>query len=159
MFKFDYGTKQYIDRNSYSSICKLCDDIAKWLGYKQVAKDFFTKNANEKEINVTNSGLQYEIIYEGTGKRPNANDKVLCHYEGSFIDGTIFDSSYKRGVSSGFQIPQVITGLAEGIQLMKEGARYKFLIPSSLAYGSKGVGKIIPHNIELTFDIKLMFVL
>lgn len=159
VFEFDYGTKQHIDGNSYLSICSLCNDITKWIGNGYANKEIFSQNENRKEIKATHSGLQYKIIYEGTGKRPNAKDKVLCHYEGSFINGEVFDSSYIRCLPAEFYLQQVIEGLSEGIQLMKEGARYKFYIPSKLAYGQGGAGKIIPPNTDLIYDIKLMSVL
>ncbi|MBQ5656475.1 MAG: FKBP-type peptidyl-prolyl cis-trans isomerase, partial [Bacteroidaceae bacterium] len=105
------------------------------------------------------SGLQYEILTEGTGKQPKATDTVRCHYEGSLINGSVFDSSYKRGEPAEFGLSQVIPGWTEGVQLMKEGAKYRFYIPYLLGYGENGAGSSIPPYSTLIFDVELIKVL
>ena len=103
--------------------------------------------------------MQYEILQEGTGKNPKATDTVRCHYEGRLLDGTVFDSSYKRGEPADFGLNQVIPGWTEGVQLMKEGAKYRFTIPYLLAYGEQGAGASIPPFSTLVFDVELIKVL
>lgn len=102
------------------------------------------------------SGLRYVIIKEGHGISPNLKDIVQVHYEGMFLDGSVFDSSIQRGQPATFHLEQVIDGWIEGIQLMKEGARYRFIIPPHLAYGETGVGETIPPNTTLVFEIELI---
>ena len=104
------------------------------------------------------SGLQYQVLKEGTGKQPKATDQVECHYEGTLINGQIFDSSYQRGQAATFGLNQVIAGWTEGVQLMKEGAKYRFFIPYNLAYGERGAGQSIPPYAALIFDVELLAV-
>ena len=104
----------------------------------------------------TESGLKYQIIQEGNGQQPKASDNVTVHYKGWLTNGTVFDSSYKRGEPATFPLNQVITGWTEGVQLMKVGAKYRFLIPSHLAYGKRGAGHAVPPNSTLVFDIELI---
>ena len=120
---------------------------------------FLKENAKRAEVTVTPSGLQYEVVKPGTGRQPKASDTVRCHYEGTLIDGTVFDSSYRRGVPADFGLRQVIAGWTEGVQLMKEGAVYKFYIPYSLAYGEHGAGADIPPFAALIFTVELVKVL
>ena len=101
---------------------------------------FLKANATKAGVTVTASGLQYEVVKEGTGRQPKASDTVRCHYEGTLINGTVFDSSYRRNQPAEFGLRQVISGWTEGVQLMKEGAVYKFYIPYNLAYGERGAG-------------------
>ena len=108
---------------------------------------------------VTKSGLQYEVLQEGSGKSPKATDTVRCHYEGRLINGTVFDSSYQRNEPADFGLNQVITGWTEGLQLMKEGAKYRFTIPYMLGYGERGAGGSIPGYSTLIFDVELIKVL
>ena len=122
-------------------------------------KVFLEENAKKEGVTVTKSGLQYEILTEGTGKSPMATDKVRCHYEGRLLDGTVFDSSYQRGEPADFGLNQVITGWTEGVQLMKEGAKFRFYIPYLLAYGERGAGSSIPPYSTLIFDVELLKVL
>lgn len=122
-------------------------------------KVFLEENAKKEGVTVTKSGLQYEILTEGTGKSPKATDKVRCHYEGRLLDGTVFDSSYQRGEPADFGLNQVITGWTEGVQLMKEGAKFRFYIPYLLAYGERGAGSSIPPYSTLIFDVELLKVL
>ena len=99
------------------------------------------------------------VLKEGTGRSPKASDKVRCHYEGFLIDGTLFDSSVQRGEPAVFGLDQVIAGWTEGLQLMKEGAKYRFFIPYLLAYGPSGAGGSIPPYAALIFDVELLQVL
>jgi len=119
-------------------------------------KKFLAENKKKPGVKTTQSGLQYKILLEGTGKRPSATDRVTVHYEGTLIDGTKFDSSYDRGEPIDFGLNQVIRGWTEGVQLMKEGAKYKFFIPSDLAYGPQGSPGAIPPNAALIFTVELI---
>ena len=120
---------------------------------------FLKANASKAGVTVTASGLQYEVVKEGTGRQPKASDTVRCHYEGTLIDGTVFDSSYRRNQPAEFGLRQVIAGWTEGVQLMKEGAVYKFYIPYNLAYGERGAGADIPPYAALIFTVELIKVL
>jgi len=122
-------------------------------------KAYLDANAKKEGVTVTKSGLQYEVLQEGTGKSPKATDTVRCHYEGRLLDGTVFDSSYKRGEPADFGLNQVIPGWTEGVQLMKEGAKFRFTIPYLLAYGEQGAGASIPPFSTLIFDVELIKVL
>ena len=122
-------------------------------------KAYLDVNAKKEGVVVTKSGLQYEVLQEGTGKSPKATDTVRCHYEGRLLDGTIFDSSYKRGEPADFGLNQVIPGWTEGVQLMKEGAKFRFTIPYLLAYGEQGAGSSIPPFSTLIFDVELIKVM
>ena len=121
--------------------------------------DFLKKNGARKGVVTTKSGLQYEILQEGTGRSPKATDKVRCHYEGRLINGEVFDSSYKRNQPADFGLNQVIAGWTEGVQLMKEGAKFRFYIPYLLGYGEQGAGSSIPPYATLIFDVELIKVL
>ena len=129
----------------------------------KVARDqgeaFLTENKKKEGVITLPSGLQYTIIKEGTGRKPKATDKVKCHYEGTLIDGTLFDSSIRRGEPAVFPLNGVIKGWTEGLQLMSEGAKYRFFIPFNLAYGSTGAGSLIPPYAALVFDVELIEVL
>ena len=122
-------------------------------------KVYLEQNAKRYGVTQTKSGLQYEVLTEGTGKSPKATDTVRCHYEGRLLDGTVFDSSYKRGEPADFGLNQVIPGWTEGVQLMKEGAKFRFHIPYLLAYGERGAGAQIPPYSTLIFDVELIKVL
>ena len=122
-------------------------------------KAYLDANAKRQGVVVTKSGLQYEVLQEGKGKSPKATDTVRCHYEGRLLDGTVFDSSYKRGEPADFGLNQVIPGWTEGVQLMKEGAKFRFTIPYLLAYGEQGAGASIPPFSTLIFDVELIKVL
>lgn len=126
---------------------------------REAGEKFLAENAKKAGVTVTASGLQYEVLTEGTGKQPKATDQVRCHYEGTLIDGTVFDSSYKRNEPAVFGLNQVIAGWTEGVQLMKEGAKYRFYIPFNLAYGERGAGASIPPYAALIFDVELINVL
>ncbi len=120
---------------------------------------FLQRNKLRPEVTTTPSGLQYTVLQEGNGRQPKASDTVRCHYEGRLLDGTVFDSSYRRGVPADFGLRQVISGWTEGVQLMKEGAKYRFFIPYNLAYGEHGAGADIPPYAALIFDVELIEVL
>lgn len=119
-------------------------------------KAFLEENGKRVEVNVTHSGLQYEVLEEGTGKLPSAGDNVTVHYTGKLIDGTVFDSSVDRGAPATFGVTQVIPGWVEALQMMKEGAKWRLFIPSNLAYGPNGAGNIIGPNSTLIFDVELI---
>lgn len=116
---------------------------------------FLAENAKRDGVETTESGLQYEVIEEGGGATPDADDRVTVHYTGTLIDGTVFDSSRERGEPATFALNQVIPGWTEGLQHMSEGARYKFYIPSELAYGDRGAGNVIEPGSTLIFDVEL----
>jgi FKBP-type peptidyl-prolyl cis-trans isomerase FklB len=120
---------------------------------------FLMNNGQRAGVVTTQSGLQYEVLAEGKGKSPKATDQVRCHYEGTLIDGTVFDSSYKRNEPAVFGLNQVIAGWTEGLQLMSEGAKYRFYIPYLLGYGEGGAGNMIPPYATLIFDVELLAVL
>ena len=120
---------------------------------------FLKENAKRAGITVTPSGLQYEVVKEGSGRQSKASDTVRCHYEGTLIDGTVFDSSYRRNQPAEFGLRQVIAGWTEGVQLMKEGSIFKFYIPYNLAYGERGAGADIPPYAALIFTVELIKVL
>ena len=123
---------------------------------KAKGQTFLDKNAKKKGVITTASGLQYKIIKKGTGDNPGSTDKVIAHYRGTLLNGDEFDSSYQRKEPTAFALNQVIPGWTEGLQLMKPGAKYKFYIPSKLAYGERGTrGKIGPNE-TLIFDIELI---
>ena len=116
-------------------------------------------NAKKDGVVVLPSGLQYMVIKEGTGRKPKATDSVKCHYEGFLTDGTLFDSSLQRGEPAVFGLQQVIAGWTEGLQLMQEGAKYRFFIPYKLGYGESGAGQSIPPYSALVFDVELIKVM
>ncbi|MCD7899637.1 MAG: FKBP-type peptidyl-prolyl cis-trans isomerase [Bacteroides sp.] len=125
----------------------------------QKGKDFLEQNKENPEVKTLPSGLQYEVITEGNGKKPKATDQVRCHYEGTLIDGTLFDSSIKRGQPAVFGVNQVIQGWVEALQLMTEGSKWKLYIPSELGYGAQGAGEMIPPHSTLIFEVELIEVL
>ena len=126
---------------------------------KASGEAFLANNAKKEGVVVLPSGLQYEVITEGNGKKPSATDSVQCHYEGTLIDGTIFDSSIKRGEPAVFGVNQVIKGWVEALQLMQEGAKWRLYIPYDMAYGEHGAGEMIPPYSALVFDVELIKVL
>ncbi len=126
---------------------------------KQAGEAFLVENATKQGIISTDSGLQYEIIEQGEGRTPSATDNVTVHYKGTSLDGKVFDSSYDRGQPATFPLNRVIKGWTEGVQLMKEGAKFKFYIPSNLAYGERGAGGSIGPNETLIFEVELIKVM
>ena len=123
---------------------------------KEEGAAFLAENRTKPEIKTTESGLQYEILREGTGEKPGPGDRVKVNYEGKLLDGTVFDSSYKRGEPLVFGVNQVIKGWTEGLQLMPVGSKYRFYIPADLAYGARGAGKDIGPFATLIFDVELL---
>ncbi|MCL2319167.1 MAG: FKBP-type peptidyl-prolyl cis-trans isomerase [Treponema sp.] len=122
---------------------------------KKEGEAYLAENAKKSGVTTTASGLQYEVITEGTGAKPLATDTVRVNYEGTFIDGKVFDSSYKRGQPAEFPVGHVIPGWAEGVQLMSVGSTYRFVVPSDLAYGPNGA-QTIPPNATLIFKVELL---
>ena len=117
---------------------------------------FLAENAAKEGVTVTESGLQYEILREGEGARPDSEDRVTIHYKGTLLDGTQFDSSYDRGEPATFGVNGVIPGFSEGLQLMPVGSQYRFVIPSEIAYGPNGSGRVIGPNATLIFEVELL---
>lgn len=123
---------------------------------KEKGEAYLAENAKKEGVVTLPSGLQYQVIKEGNGRRPKATDKVKCHYEGMLVDGTLFDSSIQRGEPATFPLNGVIKGWTEGLQLMQEGAKYRFFIPYHLGYGENGAGASIPPFAALVFDVELI---
>lgn len=149
---------------SYDEAKKTLDKFFKELAEKingqnaAVGKAFLEKNKKEEGVIELPSGLQYKVLKEGNGKKPKATDKVRCHYEGMLLDGTVFDSSIKRGEPAVFGVNQVIQGWVEALQLMQEGSKWRLFIPSEMAYGARGAGNSIPPHATLIFDVELLAV-
>lgn len=126
---------------------------------KEEGETFLVANAKKEGVVTLPSGLQYQVLKDGTGKQPKATDRVQCHYEGTLIDGTVFDSSIRRGEPAVFGVSQVIKGWVEALQLMNEGAKWRLYIPQQMAYGAHGAGENIPPYSALIFDVELIKVL
>ncbi len=122
---------------------------------KKAGEDYLAQNAKKEGVQVTESGLQYSVVKQGDGKKPGPQDRVTVHYTGTLIDGDKFDSSYDRNQPAVFGVNQVIKGWTEGLQLMSVGSKYTFVIPSDLAYGERGNGKIKPNS-TLLFEVELL---
>ncbi len=125
---------------------------------QQEGNAFLAENAKAEDVHVTATGLQYKVIEEGSGKSPTAEDKVVAHYKGTLVDGTVFDSSYERDEPATFPVSGVIPGWQEALPLMKEGGKWQIVVPAKLAYGQRGAGKLIGPNETLIFDIELISV-
>jgi FKBP-type peptidyl-prolyl cis-trans isomerase FklB len=123
---------------------------------KAEGEAFLAENKKKEGVKTLPSGLQYKVIKAGTGKVPKLTDTVTAHYRGTLINGTEFDSSYKRGQPASFQVSGVIRGWSEALQLMQEGSKWQLFIPSNLAYGEKGAGNIIGPNAALIFEVELI---
>ncbi|OTG66906.1 peptidylprolyl isomerase [Acinetobacter sp. ANC 4470] len=145
--------KKQSDAKQLIELKKKADTNAK------IGAEFLAANAKKQGVQTTKSGLQYQILQQGTGKLPKANSLVKVNYEGRLIDGTVFDSSIARNQAAEFQVSQVIQGWTEGLQLMKEGAKYRFFIPAQLGYGQIGSGDVIEPNSILIFDVELIEIL
>lgn len=122
----------------------------------KAGEEFLTINKQRPEVTTLPSGLQYEILTKGEGKTPTATDQVKCHYHGTLIDGTVFDSSVQRGTPATFGVNQVIKGWVEALQLMPVGSKWKLFIPSDLAYGKQGAGQSIEPNSTLVFEVEVL---
>ena len=126
---------------------------------REVGEKYLEENAKKEGVVTLPSGLQYKVLREGNGRKPKATDQVKCHYEGMLVDGTLFDSSLQRGEPATFPLNGVIAGWTEGLQLMQEGAKYRFFIPYHLGYGERGAGAQILPFAALVFDVELIEVL
>jgi FKBP-type peptidyl-prolyl cis-trans isomerase FklB len=122
----------------------------------KAGQDFLEANKQKPGVTALPSGLQYEVITEGTGPKPSATSKVTCHYHGTLIDGTVFDSSVKRGQPATFPLNMVIKGWTEGLQLMPQGSKWRFFIPADLGYGDRQVSAQIGPNSTLIFEVELL---
>lgn len=122
----------------------------------KAGEDFLQSNASNPQVTTLPSGLQYQVLTEGSGAKPSATDKVTCHYHGTLIDGTVFDSSVQRNQPASFPLNMVIKGWTEGLQLMSVGSKWRFFIPSSLGYGDRQVSAQIGANSALIFDVELL---
>ncbi len=149
--KISYQEAQQVLNTFFQELEQKIAGVAKADGEK-----FLAENAKREGVKVTESGLQYEILEPSLGQKPKATDTVRVHYEGTLIDGTVFDSSYKRGESISFPLNGVIKGWTEGLQLMSIGSKYKFFIPYQLAYGERGAGQSIPPYAALIFTVELL---
>lgn len=145
--------KQKSEAKQMLEFKKLADENA------QKGEAFLIENAKKSGVITRPSGLQYMVLQQGTGRSPTVKSKVSVNYEGRLLDGTVFDSSFARNEPIEFQLSQVIQGWTEGLQLMKEGAKYRFFIPAKLAYGDIGAGDAIAPNSTLIFDVELLKVL
>ena len=123
---------------------------------KAQGEAFLAENANKPGVTTLPSGLQYEVLTEGAGRKPTLGSSVTTHYHGTLINGTVFDSSYQRGQPATFPVNGVIAGWTEALQLMTEGSKYRLYIPSDLAYGKRGAGRDIPGDTALIFDVELL---
>ena len=123
---------------------------------REAGENFLAENAKREGVKVTETGLQYEVLTPALGIKPTPPDPVTCHYEGRLIDGTVFDSSYRRGEPASFPLQGVIRGWTEGLQLMSIGSKFRFFIPFDLAYGAQGAGGSIPPYAALIFDVELL---
>ena len=141
---------EYLDKQARANQNKAMNDE------KAAGTAFLAKNKNEEGVKETESGLQYKVVKEGTGKKPLATDKVKVHYKGTLLDGTVFDSSYDRGEPITFPLNGVIKGWTEGLQLMSEGSKYILYIPSDLGYGDRGAGGQIKPGATLIFEVELL---
>lgn len=126
---------------------------------REAGEHFLAENAKKEGVVVLPSGLQYQVLTAAEGRKPAATDQVKCHYEGRLTDGTVFDSSYRRGEPATFPLNGVIAGWTEGLQLMGEGSKFRFFIPYHLAYGERGAGASIPPYAALVFDVELLEVI
>ncbi len=153
------GGTELLDMKSANQLVKEQINKQKEMAKKKneaEGKAFLAKNAERQGVITLPSGLQYEVIKEGTGPMPKSSDKVSVHYEGTLIDGTVFDSSIQRGEPASFPVTGVIQGWVEALQLMKVGSKWKLFIPSNLAYGDRGAGGQIGPYATLVFEVELL---
>src|SRR5215217_7562921 len=122
----------------------------------KAGEDFLETNKQREGVHTTSTGLQYEVLTEGSGPKPKATDKVKCHYHGTLIDGTVFDSSVQRGQPATFPLNMVIKGWTEALQLMSVGSKWRLFLPPQLAYGERQTGSVIGPNSTLIFDVELL---
>lgn len=155
---FDGGTPVVSPEEAQKLINEYLEDLQKkaTAAATAEAKAFLDENAAKEGVKVTESGLQYKVLKEGEGAQPGSEDEVTVHYTGKLLNGTVFDSSVNRGEPATFPLNRVIPGWTEGVQLMKEGAKYEFFIPSDLAYGPQGIPNVIPPHSTLIFEVELI---
>ena len=174
----DMGIAQFDNEKFTTAVCHILSDakpemtmaeahqqVAAYLQAKEAEKGkaareagehYLAENAKKEGVVVLPSGLQYQVLTATEGRKPAATDNVKCHYEGRLTDGTVFDSSYRRGEPATFPLNGVIAGWTEGLQLMGEGSKFRFFIPYHLAYGERGAGASIPPYAALVFDVELL---
>ena len=158
--------KSKLDPKEYQEAMQKLQELMKAAGEKgleavsaanrEAEAKFMAENAKVEGVQVTASGLQYKVIEEGNGPKPSMNSKVRVHYQGSLLNGEVFDSSIQRGEPLEFMLTQVIAGWTEGLQLMSVGSKYRLFIPAKLGYGSRGAGQAIPPDAALIFDVELL---
>ena len=155
---FDGGTPEISPEEAQKLINDYLEELQNkaTAAAKAEAQVFLDENAAKEGVKVTASGLQYKVLKEGEGIRPTAEDEVTVHYTGKLLNGTVFDSSASRGEPATFPLNRVIPGWTEGVQLMNEGAKYEFFIPSDLAYGPQGIPNVIPPHSTLIFEVELI---
>lgn len=158
---FDGGKPEMEPEEAQKLIQDFLNDLQQKMeaAARKEGEDFLKANKEKTEVHVTASGLQYVIEKEGEGPTPAATDEVTVHYTGKLIDGTVFDSSVQRGEPATFPLNRVIPGWTEGVQLMKEGSKFTFFIPSDLAYGPQGIPNAIPPHSTLIFEVELIKVI
>ena len=174
----DMGIAQFDNEKFTTAVCHILSDakpemtmaeahqqVAAYLQAKEAEKGkaareagehYLAENAKKEGVVVLPSGLQYQVLTATEGRKPAATDNVKCHYEGRLTDGTVFDSSYRRGEPATFPLNGVIAGWTEGLQLMGEGSKFRFFIPYHLAYGERGAGASVPPYAALIFDVELL---
>ena len=159
--KMSYDEAKNVIREYFTAMEQRQQEEAKKMGEanEKAGQEFLAENGKRAEVKTTPSGLQYEVLTEGDGPQPSAQDQVEVHYTGKLIDGTVFDSSVDRGVPATFGVTQVIPGWVEALQLMKAGSKWRLFIPSNLAYGPQGAGGVIGPNATLIFDVELLKVI
>ncbi len=149
------GNGEAPDQEKFTEAAQMVQEVAT-KELRAAGDTFLAENKDKEGIQITESGLQYRVIEEGSGETPQPTDQVTVHYTGKLIDGTVFDSSIPRGEPTQFGVTQVIPGWVEGLQLMKPGAKYEFFIPQELAYGAQGSQGAIPPFSALIFEVELI---